>query len=665
MDRGTIRQRGVAVLFGLVALLIVITHAFAPISIQPDAAFDDGLFLTLARRFANGNWFGTYYFLTLHKGNGYSIFLALGSWLGLPVSLAHGLFHAAACLTFAAVIRRVTGSTALGIAVLLALAMVPVLAMASGLRVLRDAIYSGQTLFLFAAVIWLLFRGRAPDMAGRGIGAGALLGWLWLTREEGLWVLPTLALLFLAFPLVRTGADGGARAPARLAATGLALVWFGLGFALVFGAYSGINRLAYGSWTTVAIKEASFERALGALYSVEDGDRVAYVPVSRATRMRIYAVSPAFAALKPYLDPPGAPLWVNGCPHYATGCDDMAGGWFHVAFLFAVKGLGQHETLEQAKAYYRRVADEVEAACTDGRLTCRRMLSNAVPRLAPDFVETLPRRIIGALRKVTMIDWGPVSGGPSTGTPVEIAEALTFLNRPPMVPTLEQMQKVVLEAQFIGPDATPLVMRLVDAAGAAIPATLEPLPPPPGRPGPPPPGEQLLRITATCPLAACWIDVTQKDRQITRLRLWDLMSAGSRVRTPEGSFRISKMLVDGAGTLGDVRYRTSQMIRSGLAAAMPFVLPPLAAIGVLACLVGLVLAALARRLPFSLLIALSLGLGVVTRLTILILGDAAGLPIADAYVMPACFLTAVSAPLALYGCWSAARALKARRAGVI
>jgi hypothetical protein len=59
------------------------------------------------------------------------------------------------------------------------------------LRILRDTIYYGQMLVAFGLL--------AHALLGRNIGvgliAGLFLGWVWLTREEGLWPIPGLAIL--------------------------------------------------------------------------------------------------------------------------------------------------------------------------------------------------------------------------------------------------------------------------------------------------------------------------------------------------------------------------------------------------------------------------------------------------------------------------------------
>ena len=68
---------------------------------------------------------------------------------------------------------------------------------------MREGIYISQTLFLLALGIrcWLLadanlppaaqFRLRWPSL----LAMGCVGGWFWLTREEGVWLLPALGLM--------------------------------------------------------------------------------------------------------------------------------------------------------------------------------------------------------------------------------------------------------------------------------------------------------------------------------------------------------------------------------------------------------------------------------------------------------------------------------------
>src|SRR5581483_2262150 len=85
---------------GFLCLAYIVVIAHTPITLLPDSPFDDALFVALGRSLANGNWLGPFNEVTLVKGPGYPIFLALGHWLGLSSALARGLFHCVAVVAF-------------------------------------------------------------------------------------------------------------------------------------------------------------------------------------------------------------------------------------------------------------------------------------------------------------------------------------------------------------------------------------------------------------------------------------------------------------------------------------------------------------------------------------------------------------------------------------
>jgi hypothetical protein len=87
-------------------LLYVVVYVNVPILIWSMGDHDDGLDMALGRHISQGEWLGPYNQLTLLKGPGYAVFLAVVSWLGISVSLAHALFHCAAVTLFLVVCRR-------------------------------------------------------------------------------------------------------------------------------------------------------------------------------------------------------------------------------------------------------------------------------------------------------------------------------------------------------------------------------------------------------------------------------------------------------------------------------------------------------------------------------------------------------------------------------
>ena len=64
------------------------------------------------------------------------------------------------------------------------------------LRILREQIYPGQLLLVVALVSAMLFLGKTLlQQIGLAVLAGLVLGWFWLTREEGVWNFPALVVL--------------------------------------------------------------------------------------------------------------------------------------------------------------------------------------------------------------------------------------------------------------------------------------------------------------------------------------------------------------------------------------------------------------------------------------------------------------------------------------
>ena len=183
---------------GLNALYLFV-RTNTPLSILAYLGLDDALFMKLGRHLANGEWLGPYDQTTLVKGPGYPLFLALNNWLGISISLSTALLHCASITLFVAAVRKPIRSDFLSGLLLLMLLWHPLPLSGDLQRVFRDNIYYAQVLLFLALLYYALFSGvseRAKSiLAG---GAGLALGWLWLTREEGIWIVPGVAFVLLA-----------------------------------------------------------------------------------------------------------------------------------------------------------------------------------------------------------------------------------------------------------------------------------------------------------------------------------------------------------------------------------------------------------------------------------------------------------------------------------
>ena len=392
----------------LAAIAFVGLMADVPLVFIPGASLDDGLFIKTGGYIASGYWLGTYSDTTLAKGPVYPLFVAINWILGLPILVTQAIAYAAACLCLVRGLRPLLRSEAATLLVYVLLLFNPAVYAFANLRVMREGLYVPLTVLLLALGLHWYHRRARPlrDRLWLAIGFGLTFGFFWCTREEGPWIAPALLCGIAAIcgaEIVRSpgkrwaGRISAARAPLTregalmgIAAAAALIVWLG---------FATMNLIVYGVGDVVEVKQREFLSAYGAFTRIRsDGPPTAYVVVRHAARMKAYAVSPAAAELQNTLEGEvGSAMAVPGCiTHGIDPCDnELRAGWFIWAVRSAAAINGYHRSAPEARAFYRRLAAELNAACDDGRLSC------LPPRatLAPPFrMDDVPPTLAAARR---------------------------------------------------------------------------------------------------------------------------------------------------------------------------------------------------------------------------------------------------------------------------
>jgi hypothetical protein len=257
---------------------------------------------------------------------------------------------------------------------------------------------------IFALVAWW-FRWRDRPLlrrAGVAAGLGAVIGMFWCTREEGVWVVPSLAICFgILLGACLNPVSGSFRnrllaaVPALKREAALAGLTIGVTAAVV-GWFSWMNLRHYGIADIVELKQHEFLSGYGALSRIRHKERWdPYVVVPRETLERAYAVSPAALELRPYFNGPGhAELVDGGCYVYnVIPCDgEIRTGWFIFALRDAAAQAGHYRTALEARAFYARLSDEIATACDDGRLDCLPPRATVAPPFRREYVRPALRR---------------------------------------------------------------------------------------------------------------------------------------------------------------------------------------------------------------------------------------------------------------------------------
>lgn len=356
--------------WALASIVWLLLMASLPVLAMPRAALDDALFVRLAAHLLNGQWLGAYEHSTLAKGPFYPMVIAAAWAVGVPLMVVQALAYTAGCWALVRGLRPWLGREAVAAAVFVLLLFNPMVYEISNLRVMREGIYVPLTLLVAAGLVWWVRLAGADRRARVGLAAalGAALAAFWLTREEGVWILPPLLVAagLWASWLVRRGGVRALRTEALLAVVTATVTLAGVGTVAL------VNWTVYGVADIVEFKQDAFVGAYGALSRVRHERETPYVPVPRAVLERIYAASPAAAELRAGLGSGNNNLVQLGCTVYAIEpCDgELRAAWFMWALRKAAAEAGHHASATAAQAYYARLAAEVDAACADGRLDC-------------------------------------------------------------------------------------------------------------------------------------------------------------------------------------------------------------------------------------------------------------------------------------------------------
>lgn len=441
-------SRTVVVLVVLAMLAILGIMAERAVTIYSSQPHDDMLYMHQALSLVRLRWLGGYNELTLAKGPGLPAFLAIGHLSGLPFPYVQLGTLLVSLTVFSWAVARLLRRPWLFPVLALVLMLMPSLYADSTARVMRETLFISLTFLLLAAMTGATIPGVSSRRSWvLGAAAGLALGALWLTREEGVTVLPMIA-LFGLIGLIRLRASGWKRSGDWSLLKSIAATM--IVFVLVLGAYASLNALAYGQFVVNEVKSGNFPRAMTALQRASYAHRHPLLPVPRAARMEIYRESPTFNQLRPYLDPDNAPSpWNFGCafagnlPKYESTCGDIAGGWWMWSLRGAAASVGAYESPKTAEAFYGALAREVEEACASGRLVCSGWHPPLIPPMASEqWRELAPKtwEMLDAFALELPIHLVPQ---PSLLTPERRRQLLELLNFPRVATDSDQKSMFV------------------------------------------------------------------------------------------------------------------------------------------------------------------------------------------------------------------------------
>lgn len=321
---------------------------------------DDGMFAKQAEAVLHGRWLGEYNDITLSKGVFGVLFIAATNYVSLDFLTCQHIFYFLACVSILHMLAHVVKSRAALFGCYLVLLFDPITYSETFSTVYRDGVYISLVLFFIAFSFEIFFNRKS---LGRVCAYSALFG-LTLTcicfcREETVWLAPYLVVAAAVTFLFILKDKACLHKPQKLLAIAGIPIGCIAAAALVVGA---INFSHYGRFVTNDYTSRDFKAAYGAITRIRQQNYVERVPLNEETRHALYALSPKFKELEPYLEG----KWTE---KYKTNEDhDIQDGFLFWALRIAAREAGHYENAAAARDYYLALAAEVNALCDSGQL---------------------------------------------------------------------------------------------------------------------------------------------------------------------------------------------------------------------------------------------------------------------------------------------------------
>ena len=418
------------------------------------AAHDDLLFVQMAANIGIGHWLGGYNELTHAKGIGYPLFLLLNHATGLPLKFSEQALYLVCSAFFAFTIGQLLKSRWVVLVLYILLALQPVAWLEQGGgRVMRESIYLSQTLLLLTLGLrcWVLSNGTSrpnDDLIQKRkllVAMGLAGGWFWLTREEGVWLLPALTLLLLYWFWRQRKQLRPYRSVFIFSALPILIA------TLVVGAVNTANYAVYGVFRNNDFRSSDFLEGYGALTRIRHDQWQRYVLFPKDARERAYSMSAAARELQPYFEGERGEGWrKTGCEQTQTSpCPEILSGWFMWALRGAVAQAGHYKSATDAQAFYRRLATEIDDGCRLQPSDCLPPRATQIPPWRESYTLDTIKASAQVFWTLATLDHATLKPYYSVGPAIRL-KAFDVVTNGPLAPT-QEMDARVSDIDFTSP----------------------------------------------------------------------------------------------------------------------------------------------------------------------------------------------------------------------
>ncbi|MEG2659328.1 MAG: hypothetical protein RR978_01280 [Oscillospiraceae bacterium] len=419
----------------LVTIKLVLTSLQSVYLLPYISPIDDMLMYNAAESILHGNWLGTYNWLTLSKYAFFSVWVALLNILHIPYLIGGQLLWAGAVCTATGAFKPLIQKRRIRILLFALLLYNPAVSAAEvQLRVYRDNIFPALCLLCIGGFIGaaLRIKNGVSGYVGYIICGGIGLALAWVTREDGLWLLPFAlgATVCIVTFLIKEKADK------RILKGTLLLLPYCLVCAVILS-FCTVNYAYYGRFVLSDLTSREFKDAYGALSRVEHENWQPKVAVPYDVRQKLYLLVPELARIEPALE--------RGYFYGRYGIvedKEFTTGGFHWALREAAGDAGIYSDANTAKEYFKTVADKVNKLCDDGVIKAGPRRSSTTAPIRKEYVlPVLKDGFKNIWRALSFEDCYPMFNDLTYATPLELTSFERILNEKPVTVAISGTSK--------------------------------------------------------------------------------------------------------------------------------------------------------------------------------------------------------------------------------
>ncbi len=358
-----IRLKHLVIIIAVSVMFKLLLVSFQMITIYPNAApVDDELMFSAAQSIGEGNWLGEYGYATMAKHMFFSVWLFALNTLHIPYLIGGQLLYLAAVLLCVCATRPLMQKRLYSLLLFDILWFSPISVAEYTTRVYIDNIYSSVCLLFFAAVIGFALRFNKPfkNSVFYSVMAGVSLAVVWLTKDDGIWVLPFgICAILISLIFILTSKLSFVDKILKLLSPVLIVVLFIGGISL----YKAQNLEHYGRYIISDYTSDEFQDFIGAMVAADTNGPHAGILISRETRLKLYDAIPELAAVGEYLE---TDKYYNSVGYVDR--QELKSGGVLWAIREAAFEAGFADTPQKAEQFYSSMTTQIYDAIASGEI---------------------------------------------------------------------------------------------------------------------------------------------------------------------------------------------------------------------------------------------------------------------------------------------------------